>query len=222
MVNLVHRRLINDFYSNAQHKLSVPYPEIIFKKIEKLMFFSKIQRQITFSQKMSFWTKTQRQIKIYRFENFEILCYDLSVFHKIAKNECFFVSLCWDFVFVKWPKNTLLIIRILMKMTKNDIFCQYFSTKNHFFDIFFNFVCPKFCFSNIRSILFHDFFQFLFIVLWGRGNLFFQIPKTPLFDSRFSKKDNMGSSYCIAKHSTDICFHFASFWEHLYSFNFLK
>ena len=102
MVNLVHRRLINDFYSNAQHKLSVPYPEIIFKKIEKLMFFSKIQRQITFSQKMSFWTKTQRQItflqkvrfwtktqvqtEIYRPENFEILCYDLSVFHKIAKN----------------------------------------------------------------------------------------------------------------------------------------
>jgi len=137
---------------------------------------------------MSFWTKTQRQIKIYRPENFEILCYDLSVFHKIAKNECFFVCLSCDFVFVKWPKNTLLVIIILMKITKIEIFCQYFSRQNQFFDIFFNFVCPKFCFSNIRSILFHDFFQFLFIVLGERKFVFSNPQNTTLWFKIFKKR----------------------------------
>ena len=132
------------------------------------------------------------------------------------------MSLSGDFVFVKWPKNTLLIIIILMKITKIEIFCQYFSRKNKFFDIFFNFVCPKFCFSNIRSILFHDFFQFLFIVLEERKFVFSNPQKHHSLIQDFQKKDNMGSSYCIAKHSTDICFHFASFWEHLYSLKFLK
>jgi hypothetical protein len=61
--------------------------------MKKIDVFSKLQRQITFLQKVRFWTKTQVQTEIYRPENFEILWYDLSVFHKIAKNECFFMSL---------------------------------------------------------------------------------------------------------------------------------
>ena len=112
-------------------------PEFFFtKKSNFFCFFSKTQGEIVNWQNMDYFTKTQGQIQFFLSQNFEILCYDLSIIQKIAKNGYFFEPVSWDFTFSKIEKNALVIIIILINLTKSDNFCQKFSTKIENFLLF--------------------------------------------------------------------------------------
>ena len=85
---------------------------------------------------MTFWTKTQGEIEFLLFQKFGILCYDPSICQKSPKNGYFFGSLSWVFTFSKIQKKRVLVIIILIKIAKSDIFWQKMCIKIQFFVTF--------------------------------------------------------------------------------------
>ena len=81
-------------------------------------------------------TKTQEYGRFWCLKKFEILCHDLSIFQKSLKNGCFFGPLSRDFTFEKISKKYPVIIIILIKIAKNDIFHPIFSDKFKFLSTF--------------------------------------------------------------------------------------
>ena len=151
-------------------------------------FFSKIQQQIQFVQKMSFLSKTQRQIEFFCPENFEILCYDLSNFSKNPKNDLFFAHLVPRNLSKKneFLKSKSIILR--MNYEKKVDFVKFFQEKIDFFQIF----CQFFhFFSNKASFLKHgEDFSFIFSpifeekknrILFFWEEKFFSVPSKKTF-----------------------------------------
>ena len=119
-------------YNNCIHFHFFTRGWFFFQKNEKKWIFFKNATTNHILTNNAFFhknTSTDQILMSWKFGNPMLWLIDFS---KNPKNWCFFMSLSWDFTFVKCQKKAPLIIIILINWAKIDVFDPKFSQKINF------------------------------------------------------------------------------------------